>query len=84
MLNDDYSCCDFIKFYYNVKVQYHPTDRSNKIPIIFFLTTIFTVFVVNAFLQFNQYYLYYIHGGSLLLMISLYISLLRSPTFEEK
>jgi len=53
MLNNKYTACDFLKFYYNVKVQYQPTHRSYKIPLVFFITTIFSVAVVNGFLMFN-------------------------------
>lgn len=84
MLNNNYTACDFLKFYYNVKVQYQPTHRSYIIPIVFFITTIFSVLVVNGFLEFSENYIYIFHGVSLLIMLSLYISLLQPPKYEQK
>lgn len=49
MLNEDYTCCDFVRFYCNVKLAYKPTNRSCTIPMVFIITSI----VNNAIFNFN-------------------------------
>lgn len=52
MLNDDYTCTDFFKFYYNVKLEYRPKDRSMTIPIVFLLCTFSALFIIHGLLVF--------------------------------
>lgn len=53
MLDDKYSCCDFLKFYYNVKLEYKPKSRSFVVPITFILTTLCSVLILNGLLTFT-------------------------------
>ncbi len=56
MLNEDFSCCDFIKFYYNVKMQYKPKGRSLTIPFIFLITTFVCIVITNILISFTNKY----------------------------
>lgn len=53
MLNQNYSMCDFLKFYYNVKVQYSPQKRSMQIPIVFIATALCALLILNSLLVFS-------------------------------
>jgi hypothetical protein len=53
MLNQNYSTCDFLKFYYNVKVQYSPQKRSMQIPIVFIVTALCALLILNSLLVFS-------------------------------
>jgi hypothetical protein len=50
MLNDNYTLFDFLKFYYNVKLEYKPKDRSYIIPIVFLITALCSIFIINMLL----------------------------------
>lgn len=52
MLDDSYSCMDFFKFYYNVKLEYRPKERSMTIPIVFLLSTFSAIFILHGLLTF--------------------------------
>lgn len=79
MLDDKYSCCDFLKFYYNVKLQYKPQSRSYVIPIVFLLTSICCLLILNGLLKFTKLYFYIGEGVVIGIMLLLYISLLTPP-----
>ena len=53
MLDDQYSCMDFFKFYYNVKLEYKPKKRSMTIPIVFLLSTLATLIIHHGLLIFH-------------------------------
>lgn len=52
MLDMNYTCCDFLKFYYNVKLEYKPKSRSLTIPITFILTTLVALTIFHGLLVF--------------------------------
>jgi hypothetical protein len=60
MLDDHYTSCDLLKFYYNVKVEYNLKARSYKIPIVFFITAICCILIINALLIFKKDFIYII------------------------
>ncbi len=53
MLNDNYSCFDFLKFYYNVKLEYKPKNRSMASPIAFLLTTFCSLLILHGLLVYK-------------------------------
>lgn len=79
MLNDDYNCTDFFKFYYNVKLEYRPKDRSMTIPIVFLLCTFSALFIIHGLLVFKKDYLYILQYSIIGPMVLLYCSLLLPP-----
>lgn len=84
MLNDDYTCMDFFKFYYNVKLEYRPKDRSMTIPIVFLLCTFSALLIIHGLLIFEKDFLYFLEGCVIGPMLIFYISLLLPPKKEEK
>lgn len=52
MLNDSYTCFDFFKFYYNVKIDYKPKSRNLTVPIVFLLSTFAALFILHGLLVF--------------------------------
>lgn len=52
MLDDSYTCCDFLKFYYNVKLEYKPKSRNFTIPTVFILTALCSILILNGLLIF--------------------------------
>jgi palmitoyltransferase len=60
MLDQEYSCLDLVKFYCNVKLEYIPKKRKYTVPIIFLLTTLLNVVVINVLLFFAEWYPLYI------------------------
>lgn len=83
MLDNDHNCCDFIKFYYNVKIQYKPQSRSCKIPVVFLATTLCSILILNGLIVFNRDYLYIIEGCVFGFMLLLYLLLLLPPRKPE-
>lgn len=84
MLDDDYTFCDFFRFYYNVKLEYKPKDRSLTIPIVFLLSTFTSLVILHGLLMLKQPYFYTVEAFILGLMLLLYLSLLMPPKLEEK
>lgn len=60
MLDDEYTCFDFLKFYYNVKLQYKPKSRSFVIPTVFILTAACCLTILHGLLVYRQNYFYVI------------------------
>ena len=48
MLNNQYTVLDMFKFYYNVKIQYQPKDRSVTIPFVFLVCSICSLLILNT------------------------------------
>lgn len=84
MLNDDYSCLDFLKFYYNVKLEYKPKDRNLQIPMVFIITTLCSIFILNGVLIASHDWMYIVEGVIFALMFILYLTLLRKPKKQPK
>lgn len=82
MLDDHYTCCDFLKFYYNVKLEYKPKSRNFTIPIVYILTALCSILILNGLLIFEYEYLYIIEGVIIGIMMMLYFSLLVPPKIE--
>lgn len=53
MLDDRYSCFDFLKFYYNVKLEYKPKNRSIITPVAFIVTAICALLIQHGLLIFK-------------------------------
>lgn len=51
MLNNNYSCLDYFKFYLNIQVRYEPQDRNWRMPILFVTTLVLVVGAVHTFLK---------------------------------
>lgn len=84
MLNDEYNCLDFLKFYYNVKIEYKPKSRSYVIPFVFFTTAFCSLLIMHGLLMFKKQYFYFLESVILGIMILLYISLLLPPKTQDK
>lgn len=84
MLNDEYSCLDFFKFYYNVKLDYRPKDRSLVMPIVFVLSTFCCLLIAHGLVEIKQDWMFAIEVVLLVLMIVTYLSLLRKPPQEPQ
>lgn len=84
MLDDRPSCFDFLKFYYNVKVQYKPQTRSLKIPVVFIITALCAILILNTQLVFKEYWIYIVQGVVIGLMLVLYLSLLSAPDIPDR
>lgn len=84
MLNEDFSCCDFIKFYCNIKIEYKPKRRKFVVPLLFLVGFILNVGIVNVFLDFTK--IAYLYTEILLfsMMILFYMSLLLPTPKNEK
>lgn len=84
MLNEDFSCCDFIKFYCNIKIEYKPKRRKFIVPLLFLVGFILNVGIVNIFLDFTK--IAYLYTEILLfsMMILFYMSLLLPKPKNEK
>jgi hypothetical protein len=54
MLNEDYSCFDFVKFYCNIKIEYKPKRRKYVIPLLFLIGFIINVGLVNILIDFSE------------------------------
>ena len=80
MLNNKYTMWDMVKFYYNVKIQYKPNNRSYQMPIVFISCTIIGLAIMNTLLKPKEMFYYYIEGGIFLLLFILYFSLIYPPT----
>lgn len=76
MLDNRYTYCDFLKFYYNVKVRYSPQKRNMQIPIVFLVSTFISLLIINGLIKFNEMYLYIIEGFLIGLMLITYLTLL--------
>lgn len=85
MLDNDYNCCDFLKFYYNVKLEYRPKSRSLTIPITFIMTTLVALTIFHGLLVFqDDFFFFYILEAILVgVMLLLYFSLLLPPKKEQ-
>lgn len=79
MLNDNYSLCDMVKFYCNVKIDYRPKKRKLQIPLVFLITTLVCIGITNVILYFTYHYAYIIEGVIFGLMLLIYFSLLWGP-----
>lgn len=84
MLNEDFSCCDFIKFYCNIKIEYKPKRRKFIVPLLFLVGFIMNVGIVNILLDFTK--IAYLYTEILLfsMMILFYMSLLLPKPKNEK
>ena len=80
MLNEDYGCCDMVRFYCNVKMEYRPKYRNLTIPTVFLLTLVFNLAVLHLNINFNEWYLIYSEIVALLTMSLLYFTLLKGPS----
>lgn len=79
MLDDDYSCFDFLKFYYNVKLEYKPKKRNIITPLAFLLTAVCSLIIFHGLLVYKYDYFYFVEGAIIGFMILLYLSLLVGP-----
>lgn len=84
MLDQQYSCSDLVKFYCNVKLEYVPKKRKCTVPIVFLVTTLLNVAVVNFLLFFAEWYPLYLEVVLFATMLVLYLSLLRGPSAGEQ
>jgi hypothetical protein len=50
MLNEDFSMCDFIKLYCNIKIEYKPKNRKFIIPTLFLAALVINVGIIFMFL----------------------------------
>jgi hypothetical protein len=61
MLNEEFSCLDFLKLYCNVKIEYKPIGRKMTYPILFLTSFILNVGLLNVLVKFvNQWYSLYV------------------------
>ena len=84
MLDDKYTFLDLFKFYYNVKLQYKPKDRSLQIPIVFMVSLVSAVLILNGLLVPNYDWMYAVEGILFGFMFLFYLTLLRKPKTEPK
>lgn len=84
MLDEDYSCCDYVKFYCNLKIEYKPKSRSLKIPLVFLVSLVVNVAIVNLFFRFVEWYPIYVEAVVLGTMTVLYLTLLKGPEQPDK
>jgi len=45
-----------LKFYCNIKIEYKPKGRKWNIPLIFLITFVITLAIVNVFINFEKDY----------------------------
>jgi hypothetical protein len=79
MLDEDYSCCDLLKFYCNLKIEYKPKKRNLTIPIVFLIALVTNTVIINIFFHFMEWYPIYIEVVALGTMALLYLTLLKGP-----
>jgi hypothetical protein len=56
MLDEDFSCMDNIKLYCNVKIEYTPKKRRPTFPILFLITLILNLAILNILISFTSAY----------------------------
>lgn len=79
MLDNNYSIFDMFKFYYNVKLEYRPKNRKLTIPIVFIVSYLCSLLILNTLIEFTNVALLYIQIAIMAPMILLYLSLLLPP-----
>lgn len=50
MLDEQFSMFDLVKFYCNIKIEYKPKKKKYAIPIIFIISFILNLFIINIFI----------------------------------
>ncbi len=76
MLDENFSCCDFIKFYCNIKIEYKPKGRRYIIPVLFLVGLLMNVAIINIFLEFQEEAYLYTEILIYSVMLVFYLSLL--------
>ena len=84
MLDEDYSCCDLVRFYCNVKLEYRPKTRNMSIPMVFLVSLAVNGAIINLMLRFKEWYPIYIQIFVIGSMLLLYFTLLKGPDRVEK
>jgi hypothetical protein len=82
MLNEDYNCLDYFKFYYNIKMEYKPTDRSCIKPFLLILGVLFTVLTSHGLVipkDSHDILFFSITGGFYVILIGLGLSMMGTP-----
>ena len=79
MLDENYTCCDWIRFYCNVKLEYRPKKRKLTIPFVFIISLILNIGILNLGIVFYEWYPIYIEILVVSTMSILYLTLLRGP-----
>lgn len=76
MLDESFSVVDMFKFYCNIKIEYRPKGRKVIIPLLFIISFLVNLFVINFFLSFTSDYALYTEVAFMSIMICYYMSLL--------
>ena len=84
MLDEKYNCFDFLKFYYNVKLEYKPKSRNYTLPIVYLITVLTSLLILHGLLEFKRDYFYILEVVIIGMMLFLYSTLLLPPKTEEK
>lgn len=82
MLNEEYNFMDHLKFYYNIKMEYRPTNRSCIKPFLLLLAILFTSATSHGLIIPNdsiQIWFYAITGALYLVLIILALSMMDTP-----
>ncbi len=84
MLDEKYNCFDFLKFYYNVKLQYKPKSRNYTLPIVYLITALTSLLILHGLLELKRDYFYILEVVIIGMMFFLYATLLFPPKTQEK
>ena len=76
MLDEKYSLGDMMKFYCNIKIEYRPKKRTFTIPLLFIVSFVLNLFIINMFLKFTDEVTFYAQIVFMAIMFAYYISLL--------
>lgn len=79
MLNEKFSLMDLLKFYCNVKIEYKPKSRKLTIPVIFFISVIINVAILNVLIEFTKDYSTLVETCVIAPMMLMYFTLLYGP-----
>jgi hypothetical protein len=76
---------DMLKFYCNIKIEYRPKGRKAIIPLLFLVSFMVNLFVINFFLDFTSDYALYTEVAFMSIMLCYYLSLLlQKPKCDPK
>ena len=83
MLNEEFTCCDMLKLYCNVKLEYKPSRRKYTYPLIFLFSFALNVALLNVLLTFVEWYSLYSQVVLFATMLVFYLTLLAGPPTGE-
>ncbi len=74
---------DLVKFYCNIKIEYKPKGKKYTIPILFIVSFILNLGILNFYLNFTEDYTLYTEIAIVAIMMCYYLSLLKKQHRPE-